>query len=119
MIPAPNFGPTSDRFGGGSLVLNGPGSGRHTRSPQPFAQARTAVETIPEEQEKGGGQRPYIAAAALSICLYVLSVVPYVKIVAMDPKSPLVIAFATSVFVVCMNSGKVVVRVSLGSWSSL
>jgi len=66
------------------------------------AQTRLVPEPIAEEEP----EKPYKTVAGLSIVLNVLSVLPYVRILAVDPQSPVFIAFVTSVFIVCMNLPK-------------
>lgn len=56
------------------------------------------------EEEAGAS---YMFSAVTSILLNVLSVVPYVRILAVDPSSPLFIAFVTHIFVVVINLPKV------------
>mmetsp|Transcript_68648 Transcript_68648/g.223367 ORF Transcript_68648/g.223367 Transcript_68648/m.223367 type:complete len:464 (+) Transcript_68648:111-1502(+) len=59
-----------------------------------------------EEEKEGGGQPSYMRSAAMAMVLNVLSVLPYVKILAADPGSPMFISFVTHLFVVAINIHK-------------
>lgn len=64
-------------------------------------------ETLREDDEEEEPEPSYVSVAVLNVVLNVLSVIPYVVIIAADPSSPLFLAFCTHVFVIVVNAYKV------------
>lgn len=71
------------------------------------ARTRTDFAAIDAGGEEDKSEPPaYIFSAIFAIILNVSSVLPYVKILAADPGSPIFISFVTHLFVVAMNLHK-------------
>lgn len=72
-----------------------------------FKRARIRTDLAPVQESSTSTTEGYKMLAVLAVLLNVGSVIPFVKIIAHDPGSPLFISFATHIFVVVVNLPRV------------